>query len=82
VRSTSPQISTSACPPGIKPVALQHRKLRGERATHPERVSPGEGDNLLVVEAHTVKDVAEVVGSEGTVGETSSRRALQMDDSE
>ena len=40
-----------------------------------ESVSTGEGDDLLIVEAHAVKDVTEVLGSLGTVGKTAIRSA-------
>lgn len=45
--------------------------------TPPERVGARERDNLLVVEAHAVEDVAQVVGCEGAVGEAAARGALR-----
>lgn len=67
--------------PSVRSSSIMAKERNFEReereSTHAERVSPSEGDNLLVVEAHAVKDVAEVVGGEGTVRETSSRWALR-----
>lgn len=40
-----------------------------------EGVGAREGNDLLVVEAHTVENVAEVVGALGGIGETTIRSA-------
>jgi hypothetical protein len=43
-----------------------------------ESVGTAQGHNFLVVEAHAVEDVAQVLVALGSVGETSVRRAVGL----